>query len=74
MIIAEKEKIRTPIENMLLKEMMWEDLAFVARECSEDYAVDMNTDRGMIANVVSSDEDLDAFLDDLDIPDDDSIF
>lgn len=56
MIIPEKPKTRTAIENMLLKEMVDEDTMEIALESdAAAYIDDMSTDTGLFGNTSSSD-------------------
>lgn len=66
MILAEKQIIRTPIENMLLKEMVEEDTIEVALESDIASAIDdISTNTGLFNNS-SSEADLEDIADEFD--------
>jgi hypothetical protein len=70
MIISEKAKVRTPIEDMLLKEMTDEDTMDTVLESDYvDVLDDDSTDTGLFGNS-SSEDDLEDLLGD----DDDDLF
>ena len=68
MILAEKQMIRTPIEEMLLREMIDEDSEFICNndECSDALDDYLDAEPGMFDNkedfeIDNEDEEIDLF-------------
>ena len=72
MILAEKQIVRTPVEDILLREMVDEDKKFVSDqdECTEAVDEFLDTDPGLFDNeddLFDLDDDIDDDIDDVDL-------